>query len=1394
MVFFGSMDFVILYHTNLEMKTRLFSLLFFLLGALPPAAGQAARLYTPENGLVNTQINRIAQDAQGYLWICSEGGLSRFDGVGFETFHHDRENGNSLPSDSVHDFLEDSHGTKWVGTAAGLAVFESDYNRFIPFDLQDARNAESNQYVGCILEVPDRVRGSLLFVCTGGNGIYVIDPQTRTLLDQKREKLYRSLPSEYVSQVFVDAARHLWIIPEGNAPLAILDVDTLEPAEDIVWSADLAPETGRIRLTGIAEDPVSHDLLLASGSHGLLRYEAGSRMIRRVRDTRAGTTVVSSVLFNPRAGQEEGRTFLMGEEDGGLLELDLQTEALRPTLLPALRQPSDNWKVSTLFEDRQGNLWMGLYQRGVLVAPKSMFGFSYLGFDSRGIPGANSACIMSVYEDGERLWVGTDGAGVFCQEGRKPPRHYSKENSALTNNAVMAVRGDKHGTLWIGTYLDGLFYLDPAGTVHKFQDNGRLGTERIRALAYDEARDCLYVGTYGAGLALVDAGSRAFAGQVVNEDSRWISALHIDADGRLWVGTYNGPRCFDPEERQLRTFRIRPDETPVRIYAISSGADGSLWFGTEEGMLNVGGDGRLAAQYTEKDGLADNIIRDILCTASGEVWCSTANGLSRISAGTGAITSYHASDGLQGNEFRSGAAFKSPSGKLYFGGTSGVTVFSPLLVDSGTHKVPQVSLSRLTLLDREIAYDPTPGSVNLIDKHISEATRIDIPNKVDLFSVGFSVPEYTNPRRIVYAYRLQGFDSDWKKVPADLRTATYTNVPPGRYTLEVKAYFEGTPEDFSQHAVAVRVEAPWYRKGGAYVLYLVLLAALGMLLHNTWQQRRRREEQKQDAELKELRLGLFTNLTHEIRTPLTLVMGPLRTLREKEQDPAQKDTYNLMYRNCLRINRLVDQLMDIRKIDAGQMPMHFRKTDIVFFIKDIMQSFRNLAQTKDIRFSLTTAHEEEELWVDQGNFDKIVYNILSNAFKHTPEGGNIHLSVSAPVPNTGQLDPGIREFVEVDIFNSGSRIEEEYISRIFERFVQVHPYDANTGSGVGLNLTKMLVGLHHGRISAENREDGVVFRVLVPAGKAHLTPGELSATTRYKDLYVKGTELRPDSHEDETFAQEASGEDKTVRTRKSILLVEDDPETREYLRSLLRATYNVTACADGEAAWPLITTGIPDAVLTDLVMPGMSGSELCAKIRQNPATNHIPVVILTGQNGEQEEQEASDSGADKFLSKPISVELLLSSLAQVISARETVRGKFGAAMEYDYSGIKMGSADEKLMRRIVESIQTHLEDPDFDVSALCMDVGISRVHLNRKLKENGNVPPSVLIKSFRMKQAAFLLANNKVNVSEVAYRVGFASHSYFSSSFRDFYGMTPREFVARFKDHPDDENLRKLFE
>jgi CheY-like chemotaxis protein/AraC-like DNA-binding protein len=425
-----------------------------------------------------------------------------------------------------------------------------------------------------------------------------------------------------------------------------------------------------------------------------------------------------------------------------------------------------------------------------------------------------------------------------------------------------------------------------------------------------------------------------------------------------------------------------------------------------------------------------------------------------------------------------------------------------------------------------------------------------------------------------------------------------------------------------------------------------------------------------------------------------------------------------------------------------------------------------------------------------------VFNLLSNAFKHTPDGGRIHIAITAPEKNHDTLAPEVSSLVKICITNSGSHIDTPNLDKVFERFFQSDVLDARMGSGVGLSLTKMLVELHHGVITAANTDDGVCFTVTMPMGCAHLTEEEMSATTHHKDLYTKRTSAEElvRSTEDIAFSPATEASDKMVKSKRSVVIVDDDSEIRDYLLSELRALYNVKTFPGAQEAWADISTTQPDVVVTDLVMSGMDGMELCRKIRHNPVTNHIPVIVLTSSTDESSHLESIDSGADRFLSKPLSIELLRSCIAQMITSRDTLRGKYSGSTKYDYEEVKVASAGASLKDRAMEVIKRNLDNPEFGVDDLSREVGMSRVHLNRKLKEVLGISPSSLIKSTRMKQAAYLLVHDKVNVSEVAYRVGFSTPSYFSNSFRSYFGLSPKEFVAKYSEVTDREILDKLFE
>ena len=1355
------------------------TLLMLLCVSFLPGRAQMARLYTTESGLPNSQINHICQDSRGFIWISTENGLARFDGRDFVTFRYSRDHAGGLASDLVLGVFEDRCGTVWVGTSMGLQIFDPDNLSFRSVDLGDPSSPGSTQHISSIAEVSTGDGGTEIWVATSQHGVYIIDPGTHSLKGSRRDLLGRNLPSPFVYSVFQDSRGWIWISSETGG-LSAVDAFTMQriplnPAPDTV-------------VRDFAEDASSGDVLLAT-MDGLFVYDAATGMLHQSSDPAARGCQAWSLLANRISGRLGERTFIVGTEASGMFIYDMDSDRLRRPDIPSVQHDISRWKVHSLFEDSQGNVWAGAFQTGVLVIPRSMYGFEYIR--------TGHGCVTSIVRnpsDGS-LWIGSDGGGItrIARDGTRTV--FDASNSSLTNDSVMALAFDGSGKLWVATYLDGLFTYTPSRGFRRFAGQDAVESPSVVCLACDKGGDLLFAGTYGAGMSVISTSSEKVVERVVEDINKWVSTLYLDRSGTVWLGTYNGPMCYNHTLGRLISYNVGDAALKSRVYCFCEASDGRIWIGTGEGLTACDRTRGTVTWYSEADGLSSNVIDGILEADDGTLWISTSYGLNRFDPLTSTFTTYYAYDGLQGNEFHAGAAFSDSDSQMLFGGTGGVTAFYPQVVNQKTHDVPPLYFSRLTVLGEEVTYDGDAAD-NMLDKHITGATLIDLPNKRNTFRLEFTVPEYTNPQKIRYSYRLDKLDQDWLPVAPPSHSVSYTNLPSGRYTLHVRAYFDGAPDKFSSASIAVRVRRPWHLKGWAFAVYAVVLAAFLYSLYGFVRRRRQHEKEIEESAIKDLKLKMFTNISHEIRTPLTLLMSPLKQMREAETDPARKGLYNLMYRNSLRILRLVNQLMDMRKVDEGQMQLHFLETDVVYFIRDIMQSFDNMAVTGKIDLRLDSASEVVNLWIDQGNFDKIIFNLLSNAFKHTPESGSITISISAPEKNRGALMPEVSQLVRIGITNSGSHIDEPDLDKVFDRFFQSSVLDAKMGSGVGLSLTRMLVELHHGKITASNTPDGVCFSVLMPVGSAHLTEKELSKTSHHKDLYTKiptADELAR-STEDIAFTPGAQASEKIVKSRRSVIIIDDDPEIRSYLLAELSPVYNVKTFSGAQEAWADISTAQPDAVVTDLVMPGMSGLELCRRIKGSPVTNHIPVIILTSSADESSQLRSIEGGADRFLAKPLSVELLKSSIAQVISSRDTMRGKFSGGARYDYDEVKVSSPSGHLMDRVMEVIKQNLDNSEFGVEDLSREVGMSRVHMNRRLKETLGISPSSLIKSTRMKQAAYLLVHDKVNISEVAYRVGFSTPSYFSNSFRSYFGLSPKEFVAKYADVTDRETLDKLFQ
>ncbi len=1164
---------------------------------------QTARLYDSGSGLPSTQINDLFQDSGGLLWVATSNGLYGYDGMNFMGFHHEEGKENTLGSELVAKVFEDSKGVFWVGTSTGLQIYNAEYNTFTDFPLSDN---EVDRYIYGLEEVPLENGKSGILVSASQFGLYFIDSETHELDPERRERFRKPEHSGNINVLFIDSKSRIWA---GSELGGMFVFNTLgESILEGMWDGTEPGLSKRIIATSFTEDSTSGDIIIATSNHGILVYDDDTGRITESTDREARDCKAMSLLSTERFHIADRESILVGTENEGFKLYSHEDGTLRTFSFPNVPYRTGGWKVHKMLEDSQGNIWIAAFQTGLMIVPQSMFGFQYYSFRGGDQPGDETNCLTSACrdEEGGRTWLGSDGNGLYLLNSDGSSVNFNSSNSGLPDDSVMGVAFDRHGTLWVGTYLDGLVTYTPSGGFRSFADNINLGSEKVFCLVYDADDDLLYAGTHGNGVAIISPSTGKVVRTLSRGINRWVNCLTFDKSGTLWIGTYNGHWCYSPDSGQL--FRADIDQELIRrrVYSIQEGKDDVIWLGTGDGLIRFDqtkGETRL---ITESDGLSSNLISGILEGDDGSLWVSTAYGLTRINQQTGKFTRYYEYDGLQGNEFRANAIYKSSRGQLFFGGNKGLTAFYPQVVRQKLHDVPQVLFTRLTVANKDVKYDASSDD-NILDKHITEATEIVLPFTSNSFSLEYSVPEFTNPDRIRFAYRLQNFDSDWKTVSPIRRSATYTNIPKGRYTMTVKAYFDGDEDNYSIREIGIRVLPPWYQSIWACLAYILLAAGAAALIIELRKKDSLHKQEQRESALKETKLQMFTDISHEIRTPLNLVMSPLRKLIDNETDPEKKENYELMYRNSENILGMMNRIEEARK------------------------------------------KESEEALVYQA-----------------PE-----------------------------------------------------------------------------------------------------TPSE--------------------QPEEET--------DKALKSKKNLILVDDNAEMRRYLRMELRNAFNIETCATAEEAWKRIISTIPDAVVTDFVTGGeMDGADLCGKIKHNPSTNLVPVLILSSQWDDGTLRKCTENGADRYLVKPVPVDLLRTSIQQAISTRETIRNKYASDVSYDFEEITIQSPEKQFLPKVIETIKDHISDPDFGVEELSREIGMSRVHMNRKLKEAINISPSSFIKSIKLKQAAYLLVNNKVNISEVAYKVGFSTHSYFSSSFKEFFGLSPKEFISKYSEEGMEEALNKLLE
>lgn len=1336
------------------------------------------RVYTSEHELPSSMVNQVYQDRDGVIWISTEDGLSRYDGANFVTFRCNEQDTVSLRNNYVRVTFEDSKGRFFVGTLTGLQLYDRATRQFkniLP--VVDGLKFTQGVNVSSIVETD---RGMIL-IGTSGHGIFALnDLNEEMVMIQDAELLPNCF---YIEKMLCDSRGNLWVATPDKGVFA------LNIRRKIVTSRMLGDNESCFSL----EESPDGNIYIGTSLGNLIRYDRRSDSYS-VSVTQKQTQGAIMDIY-----VADSSTLLLGIDGSGLKMLDIAGREMKNYNLNLLGLNSQKLKVHSIMRDDHRNLWLGCFQQGVVLEPAIENEFTYIGSRSSTMNNVGSCCIMSVSCDADdNVWVGTDNDGIYLlNKDFSLKRHYSVDDpSKMMSRTTLCTYKDSRGNVWVGSYLGGLSKLNevtgecvPVQIVSK--DNNQ--AKSVYSIIEDSKQN-IWVAVTSVGICRINiiTGEQKLYSALPNGigytatanllPNAWINTLLLCGD-RLYFGSFDGLGCLDiSTDDFVSAFGVNKMLSGEVVNALHEDSDGKIWIGTSRGLFCFDPQTKCCDKYTMSNGLPSNSISSIESDSDGNLWISTNNGISCLIKQNYFFANYYAADGLQCNEFSKGASGVNSKGVLFYGGMNGLIGFNPQKIKKH-YSIPGIRISNFYIHNNAVAKGMLSNGRQIVDCDITKADNVYLSYYDNSFSIEFTSMEYANPERIGFMYSLDG--NGWIHLQPGNNKVSFSNLKPGKHEFCVRAVDANSYSKTKK--LAIVIEAPWYASKLAYgcyaIAFLLIFGLIFFYLRYYYDMRRKMLEHKHAEDLNEAKLQFFINISHEIRTPMTLIMGPLQKLIDSDANSDRQKNYNVIYRNANRILELINQLMDIRKIDKGQMHLKFQEVDIVSMIRDICDNFEYQASLQNIRLTCTSDKPDSSVWVDSKNFDKIIVNILSNAFKFTPANGEINVRISDGV-DPDKTKKILCDYVQIDIEDSGSGINSDDLKRIFERFYQSRDAHnmAVSGTGVGLHLTKSLVELHHGTISAANNVDkpGCHFTIRLPKGSSHLAADEIATQEEVMSMAAERSALL-DKKRITSDVVEGQVTKIKSKTKYHVLLAEDDDEIRNYIKEELLRDYHVQEYTNGVDALDAILRNAPDIVISDVMMPMMDGRTLCQKIKQNINVNYLPVVLLTALTNENDKIEGLDVGADAYLTKPFNIDVLRHTIQNLIKVRMTLKNKYegGQSQETKVKKLEMVSPDDRLMQRVMKVVNSNISNPDLSVEMIASMVGISRVHLHRKLKELTNQSTRDFIRNVRLQQAASLLAEKKHCIAEVSTLVGFSNSAYFSTAFKDLYGMSPSEYMEQ---------------
>lgn len=1317
---------------------------------------------TPDGGVAYSQVTSILEDSQGLIWFSTNNGLFSYNANKIKRYNHLQKDSTTISTNRINSLFKDNHGKMWVATENGLCSYNLDTDNFKRFVIKD----QFDNYIG----------KNIISIFQDNNDVYWFSDRKGfgTINFKTKRAIYKNIKNKTnaISFLTIDENESIWVFYSDGEVYYL-------PKGSNTFQFFTKALTDGIRSVLID----NNNIWIGYMSRGL--YCINSKDGRLVNHFDADNTASDLPSNRVRSLiKDNNNRIWAGTYEGIAIIEDFKVKIIidqqKYSSLP-------NHSIWSLYQDSQENIWVGTWMGG--LAFHSNYNNSFLHYNQSTSKNSISDNIVSSFietPNKKNILIGIDDGelNVFNPKTNIfTTKHIIHNRDTIKN--IKAIAYDKNETLWVGTYGNGVLYqLKNAKTFKRLTPSFNTGFQALDLLTTD---DGIWVSSYPLGVYFYHFDSKTYTRYLHNPlNIQSISNNNVrniieDKQGNIWFATENGLNVLTKGSSTFVHFfnqKNNPKSISTNfVYCLYEDREGFLWLGTNGLGLNKfnprTGD---SEHFSVKENLLGNEIYSILEDENHNLWLTTENGLCKFNPKTNSVKSYVNNKGIQNNQFLPISALTSSNGELYFGGSDGLIRFLPNKINTNL-KLPKTTITNVFVNNKEVLTE--------VDKY-SLDPFLELSYKQNSISFHFISNNYINPENNQFKYRLVGFNNDW--INADFNgKANFINVPPNNYVFEVKAANNNGVWNEATSRILVNIIPPIWERWYAYLLYT------GIFLYSIYYYRKQvinREKLKSEISLgkikmeneeqmHQMKLQFFTNISHEFRTPLTLIHGPVsRLLKAGNNNESSNKQLILIKNNTDRLLRLINQFLDFRRADSGKLKLKPTNTDLISFCENVFNSFEEHAKHRDYDFSFNSEVSEFKMDFDTDKLDKVLVNLLSNAFKYSSNNGSITLNIKSnkkSIYNTEWDEYSIGEeintdFVEISISDSGDGISVDKLPLIFKRFFQAET-NYNRGTGIGLSLSTNYISLHNGQLTVSTKETkGTTVYIYIPQYQSKTLNISTEKTFNPKTFDFLSEESVP-------IEKTIKHEEYDKNQDSLVLIAEDNPELLDFLGDCLQNHFRIARAKNGKEAYDQAHSLFPDLIVSDIMMPEINGIELCEKIKNDVRTSHIPFILLTALDTNKDKITGIHSGADAYLGKPFSDDLLIAQINNLLDSRRALRESFSGVQEGFKDNLEIHDLDKRLIIRAVSIVDKNLSNSEFTVEELASNLKLSRTHLHRKLKSITNQSATEFIRSIRLKHAVGLMKEDKYIVKEIGFAVGFNSHNYFTKAFKKQYGVSPSEFI-----------------